>query len=94
MEHKYPVRPFGISYLCDDCKDVAVNYKELKYETMEKKIEGDAPTLSDGSKFYYKHICPKCGKEYRLDKRYPYTVFEPIPNVQEEDKWWDIFKRK
>lgn len=81
-EHKYPVRTFGISYICDDCKDVAVEYKACKSESIEGEIL-----------FYHIHVCPKCGKEYKLDKHYPYSMFEPIPEFQEE-KWWDIFKRK
>lgn len=82
MENKYPVKTYGISYVCDDCRDTAVEYKEFKSESIDGKIS-----------YYYIHVCPKCGKEYRLNSRYPYSVCEPINDNKNKYGWWDIFKR-
>jgi len=66
MKTKKEVKTFRVSEMCDDCL-VDLKYTGMAYLTSPPQ---------------YPHECPKCGRQYTLDKIYPTIEYSEVEGRQ------------
>lgn len=60
-EKEFKVYPVGIYYVCDNCGEGQMIYKELDSQAL----------IFDSENGFLVHVCSKCGCEKKLVKKYP-----------------------